>query len=411
VKKGNSFPKEVVVMKKHKVAESIAQEQGSPESHERRSIVDRGHGEKLGRLMDSAIIALLESGTIKEAAGRIGIAESTLRSWYRDPVFRQHYNAARQHILEAGTTEIADLKLEGIAVLRDELNDWDNPRIRHDAAKFVVTLADRELQRLDAERRFNASREKRADKQRGDMTIFEVLEHCGMTVEDSLNLASAVREGDPEVPGQDTPPAAEAARSAQIIADHRRKEGEPCHGEEQKTDRSAQIGADHRQRDDDSKEAVRHVGYRDSRERLTSAQVIAHNGKSEDSHVQDDGRPPTTTEGPPGDGGARDHGTSAQTDADGRETDGTHPVGGPATRHHTGNEDKPRPPMIRRHPAPMTAADDLREAQERERKPSRNDTPSLSAEREEGEEDVESAFREARLLREQVQRERYPEAR
>ena len=385
-------------MKKDAVAASIAQREGSLESKERRSMANRVHGEKLSRLMEAAILALIESRTFKEAAAKVGVAESTLRRWYRDPVFREHYDATRRHILEAGTMEIADLKLEGIRVLGEELRDWSNPAIRHAAAKFVVTLPDRELQRLDAERRFNASQEKIADKQRGDLMFLEVLEHYGMTVAGFLDLVSAAQQKrDPEVPDheeKDAPPAAEAARSSQIGADRR-------HDNDDNKERS-------------DPETLEHGGYRDGRQRPTSAQAIADDGRSEDSHVKGNGRPPTTVEEPTGDGGARDDGTSAQIDADARKTDGTDPVGDPTTRHHTENEDKPRPRMIRRRSAPMTAADDLRQAHERERTPSQNQTSLLSAEREEGiagEEGVASALRETRLLTDQVRRERYPEAR
>jgi hypothetical protein len=162
-------------MTRHIVAESIQRTEGGlQESKEKGSIVHGGHGEKLSRLMEGAILALIECRTQKEAAQRIGIAESTLRSWSRDPVFREHYDATRRHILEVGTTQIADLKLEALGVLGDELRDASNPAIRHDAAKFALTLPDRELQRLDAERRFTSLREETADKKRGNMTIIEI---------------------------------------------------------------------------------------------------------------------------------------------------------------------------------------------------------------------------------------------
>jgi hypothetical protein len=421
-RKGNSFPKEVVV--KEYSVESIEQE-GSPEPKERTSIANRGHGEKMHRLMEAAILALLESRTFKEAARKIGVAESTLRSWYRDPVFREHYAAARRHILEVGTMEIAALKLEGIAVLREELRDWANPAIRHAAAKFVVTLPDRELHRLDAERRFNASQEKSADKQRGHTTFFEVLEHCGTTVPDFLDPVCAARQkGDPEVTDhekEDTPP----ARSAQIGADHREKEDdsrdgtdtEPCDEEERRGGSSSQIGADHRHGDDDSEErrdaeTAEGGGYGDGGGCATSAQVIADNGKTDDSRVQDNGDCHATTKEPIGDGGARDHGRSAQIDADAQKTDGAHPVGDSTTRAHTGNEHKPKPAMIRRRSVHTTAVDDVRQANEGEQKPSQNHPRLLSAEEETArEEDAESARREARLRMNQVLRERYPEGR
>jgi hypothetical protein len=199
-------------MKEYSMAASIAREEGSV-SKDGRSIVNSGHGEKLSRLMEDAILALLQSRTFKEAAEKVGIAESTLRSWRNDAVFREHYDASRRHLLEVGTMELADLKLEAIRVLGEELKDWSSPAIRHDAAKFVVTLPERELQRLDIERRFNTLHGKSAGKKGGDTPSLEIPDDRGTT--DFPNPVSATpQEGDSgDHEAEDEP----AARSAQII--------------------------------------------------------------------------------------------------------------------------------------------------------------------------------------------------
>jgi hypothetical protein len=312
-------------MNEYSVTESVEQQEGgSPESIER-SIVNRGHGEKLSRFMDQAILALLESRTFKEAAKKVGVAESTLRGWCRDPVFREHYDTARRHILEVGTMEIADLKLEGLRILRAELNDWSEPAIRHDAAKFVVTLPDRELQRLDADRRFNAQQEKTAGKHRGTMTFLEILNDCGMGVSGFVDLLSAALEKvDPEGADREGEGTVEAAGSSQIIAAHRENEDE--------------------REDRDVTNAKSHDA--DEQGCDSSAQIIADNGTTNGSHVEDNGDQPVTTMEPIGEGVAH-HGTSAQIDADARKTDGTHPVGD-STREHGGNEHGPKPVILRR---------------------------------------------------------------
>jgi hypothetical protein len=60
-----------------------------------------GHGEKQSRLTEAAIAALMTSGsTIKSAAAEVGVDESTLRVWLKDPVFLSAYRAARRQVVE-----------------------------------------------------------------------------------------------------------------------------------------------------------------------------------------------------------------------------------------------------------------------------------------------------------------------
>src|SRR5262249_17990381 len=59
-----------------------------------------GHGEKRERLTEAAVAALLQHGTVKAAAGAVGVDESTLRSWLRGPAFLAAYREARRQVVE-----------------------------------------------------------------------------------------------------------------------------------------------------------------------------------------------------------------------------------------------------------------------------------------------------------------------
>jgi hypothetical protein len=60
-----------------------------------------GHGEKVGRLRERAVVALLCEPTVKKAAQRAGVSYRQLREWMKaDQDFRLAYQAARRQYLE-----------------------------------------------------------------------------------------------------------------------------------------------------------------------------------------------------------------------------------------------------------------------------------------------------------------------
>jgi hypothetical protein len=58
--------------------------------------MSRGHGDKLDRLQEQALAALLEKPTIGEAAAAIAVNEKTLRGWLKDPAFAAAYRETRR---------------------------------------------------------------------------------------------------------------------------------------------------------------------------------------------------------------------------------------------------------------------------------------------------------------------------
>lgn len=54
-----------------------------------------GHGEKLARKMEQAIVALLSSRTTEEAAKSVSVSPKTLLRWQKLPEFQRAYREAR----------------------------------------------------------------------------------------------------------------------------------------------------------------------------------------------------------------------------------------------------------------------------------------------------------------------------
>jgi transposase len=89
----------------------------------------KGHGEKLTRLRELALAALMNSSTLEEAAQKAGISVSTLRRWLQNPDFRKDYEEEKRHIRETATREISGAVADGIRVLRNQINfGWTDPK-------------------------------------------------------------------------------------------------------------------------------------------------------------------------------------------------------------------------------------------------------------------------------------------
>jgi hypothetical protein len=68
--------------------------------------MSRGHGDKLDRLQEQALVALLEKPTIGEAAAAVGVNEKTLRAWLKDPTFAAAYRQTRRELVETAVGRI-----------------------------------------------------------------------------------------------------------------------------------------------------------------------------------------------------------------------------------------------------------------------------------------------------------------
>lgn len=70
------------------------------------TIESRGHGDKLPRKFSEAILALLTEPSIKSAAAKVDIDESTLRRWMKNPAFQARLKRARDQSFRQGISRL-----------------------------------------------------------------------------------------------------------------------------------------------------------------------------------------------------------------------------------------------------------------------------------------------------------------
>ena len=82
-----------------------------------------GHGAKFGRKKEDAIVALLTTRTVEEAARSVGVSTKTLLRWMKEPEFDAAYRAAKRaafgqsiarlhHLSSAAVTTLGKVMLE-----------------------------------------------------------------------------------------------------------------------------------------------------------------------------------------------------------------------------------------------------------------------------------------------------------
>lgn len=107
-----------------------------------------GHGERLSRCFEQAIAALLETSTLREAAGQVGVAESTLKRWLSEPEFAAAYQQARRQVLEAALASLSGAAGKAVQTLVRIL-DGDSPNAAVRAAGLILDHAERGAELLD----------------------------------------------------------------------------------------------------------------------------------------------------------------------------------------------------------------------------------------------------------------------
>jgi hypothetical protein len=111
-----------------------------------------GHGEKMTRRWEQAIISLLTHATIGQAAKAAKLNEATLRRWMREPKFKEAFHNARADVLQQALGHAAEGLVEAALVLRQILRNQDAPASARVAAArtlFDLALKDREVENLE----------------------------------------------------------------------------------------------------------------------------------------------------------------------------------------------------------------------------------------------------------------------
>ena len=101
-----------------------------------------GHGNKLSRKKEQAIVALLEEPTVRDAAERVKISPTTLYKWMALPEFDSAYKQARRDAMGAAIARLQKASNEAVDTLREVMGDQEaTPASRVTAARAVLDLA------------------------------------------------------------------------------------------------------------------------------------------------------------------------------------------------------------------------------------------------------------------------------
>jgi hypothetical protein len=113
-----------------------------------------GHGSKIDRKQDEAILALMTLGTYAEAAQTCGVAESTLRRWAKDPDFKREWRQRRQQVTEGVVAQLQIYALEAVQAFYKIMNDEKSTAsARLTAARSIMAYAFKGQDALEMEER------------------------------------------------------------------------------------------------------------------------------------------------------------------------------------------------------------------------------------------------------------------
>src|SRR6266851_1513950 len=111
-----------------------------------------GHGEKLSRKQEQAILALLQEPTVVAAASACGVGEATLARWLRLPAFQREYRALRRQVVEQAISQLQQAASEAASALRRNLT-CGVPSVEVRAALGVLEQSVKAVELLDLDER------------------------------------------------------------------------------------------------------------------------------------------------------------------------------------------------------------------------------------------------------------------
>ena len=103
-----------------------------------------------------ALVALLESRDLKEAAEKVGVSEVTLWRWLRREDFRNAFRELKKEAVSLAISRIQQVCGEAVETLREvmTLGKGEAPRVQ--AAKAILELALKALEIEELEERIEA---------------------------------------------------------------------------------------------------------------------------------------------------------------------------------------------------------------------------------------------------------------
>jgi hypothetical protein len=86
-----------------------------------------GHGSKLGRKMEQAVVALLTARNQEEAAKAAGISAKTLQRWQKLPEFERAFRAARMAAYRQALGKLQQAAVPAVTTLLKAMVDPASP--------------------------------------------------------------------------------------------------------------------------------------------------------------------------------------------------------------------------------------------------------------------------------------------
>lgn len=119
-----------------------------------------GHGEKKVRKRDTAVLALLTEPTIRKAAEKTGVNESTLWRWMQEEDFKKQYQQAKQEAVGQATSRLRQSMTAAVDALVDMAENPKTPAIaRANAARTLLEFGFKAHENEDIQKRMDALEE------------------------------------------------------------------------------------------------------------------------------------------------------------------------------------------------------------------------------------------------------------
>jgi hypothetical protein len=124
------------------------------------SELDKDDIDLLPERQQAALVGLLKSRSVKEAADSSGVSERTLFRFLRDPAFSEHYQRMRRQVVEAAVLRLQADASDAAQVLRDVARDSAAPAAaRVSAARLTIELAYKGIEQGDLQQRIGSLEE------------------------------------------------------------------------------------------------------------------------------------------------------------------------------------------------------------------------------------------------------------
>ncbi len=114
----------------------------------------RGHGDKLSRKAEAAIIALLAHPTLPQAAKAAGVSETSLWRWLQRDDFQRKYKQAQLSVFNNALGSLQAASMEAVDSLRRNLR-CGNPNAEVAAARTILGFTLQATELIDLTQKVN----------------------------------------------------------------------------------------------------------------------------------------------------------------------------------------------------------------------------------------------------------------